>query len=241
MMISGCASNEVQVRQALQKDPKIIFDLIEENPEQFVASVNRAARKAQQKQYEQQLAEQKNEQENDLKNPKKPKLEVSRRLLGSDSGKIVIVEFADFQCPACRVAYDALKQFKLKYKNQVQFYYKHMPLDFHKMAMPAALYFEALRLQDKEKAIQFYDTVFQNQKELSDVFLKKTAQQVGADIKRLEKDMATDAVKNLIEADMAEFQKFGFTGTPVVILNGVALNGAQPLEELERVAQLTKK
>src|SRR5262245_26683301 len=101
---SGCASSETSIRNAVKKDPKIVFDVIEENPEQFIDVVNRAAQKAQQMQYEKQIAQMKGEQERDLKNPKKPKLNAARRLVGDDSGKIVIVEYADFQCPACRMA-----------------------------------------------------------------------------------------------------------------------------------------
>jgi protein-disulfide isomerase len=239
-IMTGCASSENQIREAVRKNPKIIFDTIEENPEQFIEVVNRAAQKAQQKQYEKQIADLKTEQENDLKSPKKPQLSADRRLAGTDDGKIVVVEYADFQCPACRMAYDSLKQFKEKHKGQIQFYYKNMPLDFHKMAMPSALYFEAIRLQDKSKALKFYDYVFENQSQLSDEgFLKKAAAVVGANLKKLEADIKSDAVKRTIEWDMSEFQKFGFTGTPVVLINGVALNGAQKIEELERVAQLT--
>lgn len=40
---------------------------------------------------------------------------------------------------------------------------------------------------------------------------------------------------------MAEFEAFGFTGTPVIIVNGVALQGAQPVAEIERVIAATKK
>ncbi len=238
----GCASTDDQLKEALRKNPKIIFDIIEENPDQFIEVVNRAAQKAQQKQYEKQIAEMKNEQDKDLKTPKQPKLSSDRRLVGDDSGKIIIVEYADFQCPACKMAYDSLKQFKEKHKNQIQFYYKNFPLDFHKMAYPSALYLEAIRLQDKVKAMKFYDYVFENQKNISDEgFLKKAAAHVGANLKKIEADIKSDQVKKIIEDDMNEFQSFGFTGTPVLIINGVALNGAQKLEELERVAQLTLK
>lgn len=240
LALVGCATNESQLKEALRKNPKIIFDIIEENPEQFIEVVNRAAQKAQQKQYEKQVSEMKEEQEKDIKNPKKPKLTDDRRLAGDSSSKITIVEYADFQCPACRMAYESLNEFKKKYKGQVQFYYKHMPLDFHKMAFPAALYFESIKVQDTTKAIKFYDLVFENQRQMSDEnFLKKTAQAVGADLKRLQQDMKSDKVKQVIEEDMAEFQKFGFTGTPVILINGVALLGAQKIEELERVSKMT--
>ena len=236
----GCATNENQVREALKKNPKIVFDLIEENPEQFIEVVNRAAQKAQQRQYEKQMTEMKMQQEKELQDPRKPKLTDERRLVGNANAPITIVEYADFQCPACRMAFDSLNQFKEKYKGKIQFYYKHMPLDFHKMAFPAAQYFEAILLQDKSKAIQFYDSVYENQSQLSDeAFLKNMAQKTGVNMKKLQQDIKSAQVKQIIEADMTEFQNFEFTGTPVILINGVALHGAQKIEELERVAKLT--
>lgn len=238
--LAGCASNENHIRETVKKNPKIIFDVIEDNPAEFIEVVNRAAQKAQQANYEKQIEEMRNEQEKDLKNPKKPKLDKTRRLLGDDSAKIVLVEYGDFQCPACKMGHGALKQLKEKYREQIQFYFKNMPLDFHKMAYPAALYFEAIRLQSKEKALQFYNHIFVNQAQLTDEnFLKKAATKVGANTRDLEKAIASEEIKKIIEEDMNEFQSLGFTGTPVTLINGVALNGAQKFEELERILKLT--
>lgn len=243
LLISGCISNDAQVREAIRKDPKIVFDAIENNPEQFMDSVNRAALAARKKEYENRAAQSKAGQERDLKNPRQPVMAKERRLLGDDSSKITIVEYADFQCPACRMAYESLIAFKQKNKGKVQFYFKNMPLSFHKMAMPASTYFEAIRLQGNDKAYKFYDYVFQRQAELQggEKFLKEAAKQSGADLKRLEKDLKSDTVKTTIAWDMKEFEDFGFTGTPVVIVNGVALEGAPGLEDLERVVEQTSK
>jgi predicted DsbA family dithiol-disulfide isomerase len=112
-----------------------------------------------------------------------------------------------------------------------------MPLSFHKMAYPSALYFEALRQQDKNKAVKFYEIVFENSADLSEDFLNKTAVKVGANMQKLAADMKSEKVKKTIEADMAEFQKFGFNGTPSIIMNGVAMTGAQSLEALEAMAK----
>ncbi len=240
LVLSACGVSENQVREAVKKNPKIVFDTFEDNPEMFMLAVNHAAEKARRAEGEKQVAAMKLEEENDLKNPKTPKLESSRRLTGTDAGKIVVVEYADFQCPACKMAYDSLRQFKEKHKDQVQFYFKNMPLDFHKMAYPAALYFEAIKKQDRVKAEKFFDYVFQNQREMTDdSFLKKVAADLGADTKKIEAEIKSGDLKKLITEDMNEFQSFGFTGTPTIILNGVTLSGAQRLEELERVAGLT--
>lgn len=240
--IIGCATNESQLRETLNKNPKIVFDLIEDHPEQFIEVINRAAQKAQQMQYEKQISQIKEDQERDLQKPKKPQLSDDRRLLGNANSEIVIVEYADLQCPACRVGFQSLNQFKEKYKNKIQFYFKHMPLDFHKMAYPAAQYFEAIKIQDKTKAFKFLDYVFQNQRQLTDeAFLKKAATAVSANMSKLANDLKSDKIGMTIEEDMNEFKNFGFTGTPVVLINGVALQGAQKLEELERVLRLTQK
>jgi protein-disulfide isomerase len=245
LLVAGCASsnppNSEDVRRAIEKDPKIVFDAIEKNPEQFMDVVNRAAQVAQRKQYEAQAEKMRQDEAHDIKNPRKPEVADDRRLIGSASAPITIVEYADFQCPACGMAYKSLKQFKEKYKGRYQFVYKNMPLDFHKMAYPSATYFEAIRLQGKDKALRFYELAFENQRDLDNDFLKRTAKQVGADMARLEKDIQSNKVKDVIAADQAEFEKFGFTGTPVLIVNGVAMQGAQPLSEIERVISETKR
>lgn len=241
LVLASCATNESQVAETIKKNPDIVFSVIEENPEKFLDVVNRAAQKAQQGKYAQRMNELKEQQEEQLKNPLKPEIKESRLLAGSKNGKIVIVEYADFQCPACRMAFTNLQTIKEKYKNDVQFYYKHMPLDFHKMAYPAALYFEAIAAHSKEKAKKFYEIVYENQQELrTEAYLRKVVQSLGLDQRKIEKDMKSAAIQSVVAADMEEFQRFGFTGTPVVLVNGVALHGAQPVEEIERVIELTK-
>lgn len=238
--LGGCVTNDAQIKAAIQKNPDIVFNAIEENPERFLEVVNRAAQSARKKEYEARLQERQSQQEKDLKNPKQPKLGDSRRLMGTGKEKITIVEYADFQCPACRMAYESLLEFKLKYKGQVQFYFKHMPLSFHKEAMPAAVYFEAVRRQGPDKAMKFYEYIFQRQDKLGGTeFLKKAAREAGADMAKLAKDVSSEDVKKTIAEDMQEFEAFGFTGTPVVIVNGVALNGAPRLEDIEKLVEKT--
>jgi len=242
LLLAGCMSSESQVREAIKKNPDLVFDAIEQNPDRFIEVVNKAARAAQEGQYRKQVADLKQKQEEDVKSPKQPQLDESRRLAGDKKAPIVLVEYADFQCPACHMAYEGLKEFKEKHPGQVQFYFKNMPLDFHKFAYPAATYFEAVSLQGSAKGAKFYDYVFQNQDQLSDSdFLDKAAQFAGANLDKVKSDLKSDKVKKIIDGDMAEFQKFGFTGTPTVILNGVAMNGAQKIDELERVLKLTQK
>lgn len=238
--LGACSTSDQQIAEALKKNPKIVFDTIEQNPDQFIEVVNRAARKAQESQQVKQVAEMKRRQEEQVKAPLKPALSEERILFGNSKGDITIVEYADFECPYCEVAYKNLQPIKEKYKDRIKFYYKHVPLSFHKMAMPSALRFEAIYKQDKEKARKFYTFLFENQRRMRDEkFLNEAAKKVGADIKKMEADIKSAAAEKQISDDMAEFEKFGFSGTPAIVINGVALEGAQPTAELEKVIQLT--
>lgn len=241
-LLAGCSLNDQQIAEALQKNPEIIFKAIEEKPERFMQVINNVAKKAQDAEQQRRFSEMKQEREEQLKNPLKPTLLDERILSGSKDAKITIVEYADFQCPACRMAFNNLKPLKEKYGEQIKFFFKNMPLDFHPQAMPAALYFEGIAQQDKSKAKKYYELLFESQAQLkNESFLKEAAKKVGADLKRLSQDLKSESIKKTIESDMKEFESFGFTGTPVILVNGVALHGAQTAESIEEVIQQTTK
>ena len=93
-------------------------------------------------------------------------------------------------------------------------------------------------MQDPVKAEKFHDNIFENQKKLNsgkEKFLKELAKKVGADMKKLAKDIESDAVKKIVESDMAEAKKFGFSGTPGFLVNGVSLKGAYPFAEFKKI------
>lgn len=241
-VLNACASSDAQIAEYLKKHPQAVFDVIEQNPEAFIDVVNKAARKAQENAQQKQIAEMQKQQEEQVKKPLKPHLDSSRRLIGSENAKITIVEYADFQCPACAMAHANLKELLKKHMGEVQFFYKNMPLDFHPMAEISAKYFEAILKQDRVKAAKFYEHVFENQRDLkNEDYLVSVAKKVGADAKRLAGDVKSSEIQKIVQGDMSEFEKMGFTGTPVILINGVALHGAQPLAELERVLVLTAK
>ena len=241
LLLASCATSDSQIRDYLKKNPQVLFDVIEENPELFIETVNKAARKAQGANQEKQMADRQQRLDEQMKNPLKPIISKERLLAGNPQGKIVIVEYADFQCPACSMAATSLKTVLDKHKDKIQFYYKHMPLDFHPMAAPAARYYEALMIQDRAKAKKFYEQVFEGQKNLSEKYLKEIAKKTGADMNKLAADIKGEAVAKVLAEDREEFIQFGFTGTPVILVGGIALEGAQPPEAIERMMELLTK
>jgi protein-disulfide isomerase len=122
-----------------------------------------------------------------------------------------------------------------KYEGKIRFVYKHLPLSFHPQAMPASQYYEAIRLQNADKAFMFHDEIYKNQRGLQngEKFLKELAKKVGADMNKLAKDIKSDAVNKRIQEDIEEANKFGFQGTPGFLLNGVPVKGAYPTSHFE--------
>lgn len=237
-ILTSCAPSSEQLKKAIEKDPSIVFTAIEKDPEQFIEVVNKAAREAQSKGAEKAAQEENSKRDEEFKNPLKPEIEEGRAVWGPADAKITIVEYSDFQCPYCSRGFQTIEEVKKAYPGQIRFVFKHLPLDFHPLAMPAAKYFEAIARQDAQKAYQFHDLVFQNQGELNskkEAFLKESAKKAGADMKKLEKDLADESLMERINKDMAEAQKFGISGTPGFIINGVSLKGAYPFSEFKNI------
>lgn len=239
-LLAGCLSSEKQVESALRENPEILFRVIEENPEKFMNAVNTAVRKAQSQQAEAREKSAEERTQAELRSPRKPNFTADRILRGQPDARIVVVEYGDFQCPACAVGYQQFKPFKEKHQQDLAFVFKHMPLDFHPLAMPASLAFEIIRRDSKEKAWQFYEEAYRQPGRIeSQKDLEQIVKNLGYDWKSLMKSKHVEAAKKTIAEDQAEFRAFGYTGTPVFILNGVSLSGAQPTEIFERVRAAT--
>ncbi len=227
------------LEKAMEKNPEILYAAIKANPEKFLEVVNEAAKTAQENARKKQAEAEVQKLESDFQNPKSPNIDTARAIFGPKEAPITIVEYSDFECPYCAVGYNVIKEVQKAYGDKVRVVYKHLPLmDRHPMALPAAQYFEAIALQSVEKAEKFHDGIFADQASLKskkETFLKDLARKVGADMGRLQNDIKSDAVKARIEADMAEAQKFEFSGTPGFLVNGVALRGAYPFPDFKVV------
>lgn len=224
----GCSS---QMERTLKNNPEILFNTIKAHPKAFLDTVNEAVELA-----KAEMANQAMEQ--DFNNRKEPAVSEERAIFGPKDAPITIVEYSDFQCPFCTRGYQTIKQVKEKYGDKVRVLYKHLPLDIHPQALPAAQYYEAIALQDTAKAEKFHDIIFEKQDQLNEKkekFLDQAAKDVGADLAKVKKDIKSEEVNKRINADMEEAQKFGFSGTPGFLVNGVAIRGAYPADHFASI------
>jgi protein-disulfide isomerase len=243
IVAAGCSVDADSLRRTLETHPEILFDVIEKNGARFQEAFRKSQVEYQRRAKEEEQKRQREMLEEDLKKPKKVAIDDARPSRGPKNAPILLVTYSDFQCPYCRQGYQIAEDLRKKHGDKIRFVFKHLPLQFHPLAMPAAKRFEAIAMQSGEKAFRFHDEIFQNQQKLQggEKFLDELARKVGADMARMQRDMESVAVRSRIEADMEEAKRLEIRGTPGFVLNGVVIRGAFPLAYFDQVLERRPK
>ena len=92
----------------------------------------------------------------------------------------------------------------------------------------------AMAANEQGKFWEYHDKLFGNQAKLAKEDLLQYAKQIGLDMKRFEASFNAAKFKPMIEADAAEAESLGATGTPAFFVNGHYLSGAKPFEEFAK-------
>lgn len=144
---------------------------------------------------------------------------------GNPKADIVIVEFADFECPGCKMAASEMKEF-MKGRDDVVLYFMHFPLSVHPHAQAAAVAAEAAGLQGK--FWDLHDLMFHHQGPLTPEVIKGLAKQVFSDPKKLaqfERDLSNKKLLEKVQAHKAYGQdELKLMATPTFLWNGRPYN-----------------
>ena len=150
--------------------------------------------------------------------------------IGNASASAYLVEFSDFQCPACRAFAPTVDAIVKKYKDNLLFVYRHFPLDQHDFAINASLTAEAAGNQGK--FWEMYALLFANQDKFSEAPWKDLANQLSLNLDQYEIDVfSPDGNAKLmakINKDKADGATFGVNATPTFFLNGIKLTIENP-------------
>ena len=160
---------------------------------------------------------------------------------GDPQAPVKIVEFADFQCPACATAYPIVKNVLSQNQNKVYFVFRHYPLSSHKNAKVAARAAEAAANQDK--FWQMYDLLFENQKDWAEASdakdkFEEYAEKIGLDLQKYNEDLAS--VDKAIEQDYADGNKVGVNSTPTFFINGQKYSGVIQQTQFQQLIDNTQ-
>src|SRR5258706_2811608 len=156
-----------------------------------------------------------------------PKLKIpvnkSDHKTGNLQGKIILVEYGDYQCPHCGIAYPFIKELLTQFGRELLFVFRNFPLsEIHPEAMIAAQAAEAAARQNK--FWEMHDLIFENQERLSRNFLIKSAEGLLLDKNQFIADSNSEAILSRVESDFEGGIRSGVNGTPSFFLNGYRLN-----------------
>ena len=144
---------------------------------------------------------------------------------GATTSKIQIVEYADFQCPACGFMHEIIKELQIKYPNQIALTFKNFPLiNIHRNALLAAKTAEAAGKQGKY--FEMHDMLFETQKDWAVLPSPKEkftefARALSLNLEIFDKDINSKEIEDKIKADIQDGTKAKITGTPTLFINGV--------------------
>lgn len=165
----------------------------------------------------------------------------SDHVKGSESRKLVLIEYGDFQCPACAAYYPITKRLEEEYGDQLTMVFREFPLrSIHKNAQIAAQAAEAAGFQGK--FWEMHDKLYENQEAWADnrdprSMFESYASEIGLDVDKYKTDYDSQEVKDRINADYNSAFSAGVNATPTYFLNGVKLDNPRGYEPFKQIIE----
>lgn len=147
--------------------------------------------------------------------------------MGPKDATLTILEYSDFQCPACSAFYAELEKLMEKYPDDVRLIFRNLPLlSLHPNSQVAAQAAEAAGLQDRYW--DMYHTLFSKQADWAGLtpeaflgWLKTEAETLGLDADQFAADLTSEAIVNKVTSDIDfALNTIGLNATPTILLNG---------------------
>lgn len=154
-------------------------------------------------------------------------------------GKVTIVEYGDYQCPACIREHAITKQIFSEYKDKVILDYRHFPLPFHEYAQKAAIAAECAR--DQGKFLEMGDALYEANGNLTVDSLRKYASNLGLNMNDFSSCLDGDNHMDEINEDIAQGTKDNIVGTPTFYINGKLLVNSENSNYLPRLEDFKRE
>ncbi len=155
-----------------------------------------------------------------------PEISEEDWIKGPEDALLTVVEYTDFFCPYCGMAFSELEKLMEKYPDEVRLIYRPLPLDsLHPTAPLAAYGAEAAGMQGY--FWEMYSAIFSNQGALAAMtaeelteWLKTTAEELGLDAEQFAADIENEDVINKITTEQQTMFANGVSSTPTILVNG---------------------
>ena len=155
---------------------------------------------------------------------------------GNPNASLTLVEYSDFQCPACGTYYPIVKQLMGEFGDRVKLVYRHFPLrQVHESADLAARAAEAAGVQGK--FWEMHDTLFENQKRwtlipfAAETAILNYAKSLGLTINQFKNDLNSPETETKVENNYQSGISAGVNHTPTFFINGKEIQNPQSYDE----------
>jgi protein-disulfide isomerase len=155
-------------------------------------------------------------------------------VVGNPQGDVTFVEFFDYNCGYCkRALVDMLELIKDDSKLRVVL--KEFPV-LGPSSIDAARVAVAVRMQDKtgKKYLEFHQKLLSGRAQVDKARALAAAKEIGLDVARLERDLASDEVRQSLEESFNLAEKLGLNGTPSYVIGNEVIVGAVGVEALKQ-------
>jgi protein-disulfide isomerase len=149
---------------------------------------------------------------------------------GPAGAPVTLVEYGDFECPFCGMAYPAVKELRRRLGARLRVVFRHFPRPEHPHARHAAEAAEAAAAQGR--FWEMHDALFEHQQALDDEQLVRYAAELGLDADRVRRELAEHRHRDRVQEDVLSGIHSGAHGTPTFFVNGVLHDGRWELAEL---------
>lgn len=158
----------------------------------------------------------------------------------SDLAKVTLIEYGDFQCPACAAYFPAVKQLSEEFGKDLRIVHRFFPLtNIHKNAMIAAQAAYAAGLQNK--FWEMHDKLYENQNRWSNSSPKDTfigyAKDLGLDLDKFKIDLDSDSTKQFINNERNKAASIGINSTPTFFVNSYRIQNPAGYDAFKKIIQ----
>ncbi len=152
-------------------------------------------------------------------------------IAGPHGAAITVVEYGDFECPACRQAYPVVKAMLAQHGRQVRAVFRHFPLrEVHPHAELAAEAAEAAGAQGR--FWPFHDLLFGHAGPLDAAQVHRHAAELGLDLARFDNEVKDTVYRQRVQEQIAGGQRAGVRATPTFFVNGRMVDVSFGLQRL---------
>ncbi|HXC59878.1 MAG TPA: thioredoxin domain-containing protein [Steroidobacteraceae bacterium] len=152
---------------------------------------------------------------------------------GSPEAAVTLVEYGDYQCPYCGLAYHEIKKAQKRLGAKLRFVFRNFPLNqAHPQAELAAESAEAAGAQGK--FWEMHDALYENQQQLGQPLIEALVERLRLDGEKFEADLETRKFQSHVKHDFMGGVRSGVNGTPGLFINGQRYDGSweeQPLTD----------